>query len=150
MNLLEFKKSVGKEVGISDWFLIDQDKINKFADLTHDHQFIHVDIKKSKDTPFKTTIAHGFLTLSLLPSMASQVISKSSDTKMSVNYGLNKLRFINPVLSNSKIRGRFFLKKIEQKEFNELTLFWEITIEIKDTEKPAMIAEWINRRYFNN
>ena len=82
--------------------------------------------------------------------MASQVISKSSDTKMSVNYGLNKLRFINPVLSNSKIRGRFFLKKIEQKEFNELTLFWEITIEIKDNEKPAMIAEWINRRYFNN
>ena len=132
MNLLEFKKSVGKEVGISDWFLIDQDKINKFADLTHDHQFIHVDIEKYKDTPFKTTIAHGFLTLSLLPSMASQVISKSSDTKMSVNYGLNKLRFINPVLSNSKIRGRFFLKKIEQKELNELTLFWEITIEIKD------------------
>ncbi len=148
MNLLEFKKSLKKEIGVSDWFLIDQDRINKFADVTNDHQFIHTDNEKAKKTLFKGTIAHGFLTLSLLPAMGSQVISKSKDTKMSVNYGLNKLRFITPVLTNSKVRGRFFLNKFEEKEINQITLFWNVTVEIKNFEKPALIAEWINRRYF--
>lgn len=139
----ELQDYIGKEVGVSDWMGIDQERINQFADATGDHQYIHVDPERAAETPFGTTIAHGFLTMSLMVLMGYEGSTKLNNTVMGINYGFDKLRFINPVKVNSKIRGRFKLVHAEEKKPNHYLLKHEVTVEIDGEEKPALIAEWL-------
>ena len=135
---------VGKEVGLTDWIEIDQDRINQFADATGDHQYIHIDPERAAQTPFGTTIAHGFLTLSLMSMLSSQNgCIKLENSVMGINYGLDKVRFINPVKVNQKIRARFELASAEEKKPNHYLMKHNVTIEIEGEEKPALIAEWL-------
>jgi acyl dehydratase len=134
---------VGTELGVSDWFLIDQRMIDTFADLTQDTYFIHTDPARAAATRFGGTIAHGFLTLSMLSVMAYQVCPAVEDTKTQVNYGFNRLRFIAPVPSGSRIRGRFALKSFEQKASGRWQAVYDVTVEIEGSAKPAIQAEWI-------
>lgn len=135
---------IGQEVGVTDWLTIDQDRINKFADATGDHQYIHVDPQRAAETPFGTTIAHGFLTLSLMSMLSSQNGGiKLENAVMGINYGLDKVRFINPVKVGSKIRARFELASADEKKPNHYLMKHNVTIEIEGEEKPALIAEWL-------
>ena len=135
---------IGKEVGLTDWFEIDQDRINNFAEATEDFQYIHVDEERATETPFGATIAHGFLTLSLLSKLSSMSGGiKLENSVMGINYGLNKVRFLNPVKVNSKIRARFELISAEEKKPNHYLLMHNVTVEIAGEEKPALIAEWL-------
>jgi len=142
------KQNIGKEVFVSDWTQVTQDQINKFADATMDHQWIHVDKEKAAKGPFGTTIAHGFLTLSHLPFFSYQVPLKFEGAKMSINYGLDKVRFLNPVASGSKIRDRIVLKSLEEKPGNRLLMTQVHTIEIEGQEKPACVAEALGMIFF--
>ena len=140
-NLKDFLK---KEVGLTDWIEIDQDRINKFAEATGDFQYIHVDKDRAAETPFGTTIAHGFLTLSLLSKLSSMSGGiKLENAVMGINYGLDKVRFVNPVRVNSKIRARFKLIGAEEKKPKHFLLKHNVTVEIEGEEKPALIAEWL-------
>lgn len=141
VTLEEFKNYIGKEIGISDWLQIDQKRINAFADCTEDHQWIHVDVEKAKNGPFGTTIAHGYLTLSLLPYFSYSNKVRVGNVKMAVNYGLNKVRFLNPVKVGSRIRNRAVLKEIQDKGQGRVLVVTENTVEIEGEEKPAMVAE---------
>jgi acyl dehydratase len=144
----DLKNAVGTELGVSDWTKITQPMIDAFADVTDDHQFIHVDPEKAaQETPFGGTIAHGFLTLSLLAGMGYQVIPDIEGAQMGVNYGLNRVRFIAPVPAGARVRGRFTLAECREDKPGELTTTWEVTVEIEGADKPALIAQWINRRY---
>ena len=135
---------VGKEVGVTDWLEVDQDRINKFADATGDHQYIHIDAERAAETPFGTTIAHGFLTLSLLSMLGSKNGGmKLENSIMGINYGLDKVRFINPVKVGAKIRARFQLVNAEEKKPKHYLMKHNVTIEIDGEEKPALIAEWL-------
>ncbi|MEX2469349.1 MAG: MaoC family dehydratase [Pseudohongiellaceae bacterium] len=134
---------IGKEVGVSDWLEIDQQRINAFADATGDHQYIHVDPERAAQTPFGTTIAHGFLTMSLMVPMGYEGALKLENTVMGINYGFDKLRFINPVKVGSRIRGRFELASAEQKKPGHYLLKHNVTVEIEGEEKPALVAEWL-------
>lgn len=142
------KQQVGKEVFVSDWTQVTQEQINKFADATMDHQWIHVDVEKAAKGPFGHTIAHGFLTLSHLPFFSYQVPLKFEGAKMSINYGLDKVRFLNPVASGSKIRDRIVLKSLEEKPGNRLLMTQVHTIEIEGQDKPACIAEALGMIFF--
>jgi acyl dehydratase len=142
-----FEAMVGSEIGVSDWFTITQDQINQFADCTHDHQFIHVDPEAAAKTPFGTTIAHGFLTLSLLSAMVYQMPSIEGVT-MGVNYGMNKMRFVSPVRVGARIRGRFVLADFVEIRPGEVQSTLQVTVEIEGHDKPALVAEWLGRRYF--
>ncbi|MCE6627199.1 MaoC family dehydratase [Acinetobacter pittii] len=133
----------GQALGSSQWMTIDQSMINTFADVTQDHQFIHVDKEAARQTPFGGTIAHGFLTLSLLSAMAAQVLPTVQGQKSGVNYGINNLRFISPVHSGKRVRGNFHLKNVSQKNKGSYQLIMEVTIEIEDQAKPALVAEWL-------
>jgi len=139
----ELKDYIGKETGVSDWFLIDQDRINKFADVTMDHQFIHVDPEAAAKTPFGTTIAHGFLTLSMLAHLGSGSMLEVEGAVMGINYGTEKVRFLSPVKVDSEIRARVKLADVTEKGGGRLLLKNEITIEIKGEKHPALIAEWL-------
>ena len=140
----QLKDFIGKEVGVTEWFEIDQDRINKFADATGDHQYIHVDPERAAQTPFGTTIAHGFLTLSLMSMLSGKGGGiKLKDSVMGINYGLDKVRFISPVKVNSKIRARFELASAEEKKPNHYLLKHNVTVEIEGEQKPALIAEWL-------
>lgn len=141
---------IGKETGLSDWFLIDQERINKFADVTEDHQFIHVDKEAAAKTPFGTTIAHGFLTLSLLSHLAGSGMVQVKGTVMGINYGTDKVRFMNPVKVDSKIRARVKLVEVSEKPGNRLLIKNEITIEIEGEDRPALIAEWLSMIVVND
>jgi|TARA_B110000483_G_scaffold221435_1_gene277416 acyl dehydratase len=142
VNTAQLKDYIGKEVGVTDWVEIDQDRINKFADATGDHQYIHIDPERAAQTPFGTTIAHGFLTLSMIPMLSAENGGlKLENTVMGINYGLDKVRFINPVKVGNKIRGRFTLTGVEEKKPNHFLLKHTVTIEIEGEEKPALIAE---------
>ena len=143
IDAAELQDYIGKEVGVSDWMGIDQERINQFADATGDHQYIHVDPERAAETPFGTTIAHGFLTMSLMVLMGYEGSTKLNNTVMGINYGFDKLRFINPVKVNTKIRGRFKLIHAEEKKPNHYLLKHEVTVEIEGEEKPALIAEWL-------
>lgn len=138
---------VGKVIGTSDWFPITQERINAFADATDDWQFIHLDQEKAKDTPFGGTIAHGFLTLSLLTPMLSKVNLVPEGLKMAVNYGFNKVRFIAPVPSGSNIRATVKLDCVEEKRPGEFMMVNTITVDIEGSETPALIAEWITMAF---
>jgi acyl dehydratase len=140
----ERAQQIGSEL-VSDWVTVSQEMIDKFADATGDHQFIHIDPEKAKLTPFGGTVAHGFLTLSLIPLLASKLVDapQIEGVKMGVNYGGNKVRFIQPVRSGKRVRGRFVLSEFADKRTGQWQQINEITIEIEGEEKPAMIAEWI-------
>src|SRR5687768_8040073 len=142
-NIEDIKFKVGQEVGVSPWILVSQSDIDTFADVTGDHQFIHVDPEAAKATPFGGTIAHGFLTLSLLSAMTYDAVPPLEGVVMGVNYGFDKLRFLAPVLAGSQVRGRFRLLSAEDKGGGRWLLKHEVTVEIDGAEKPALIAEWL-------
>nr|WP_322940089.1 MaoC family dehydratase [Pseudomonas sp. s4] len=137
----ELKDHVGKELGKSEWLTIDQQRINQFAECTGDHQFIHVDPEKAKLTPFGTTIAHGFLSLSLIPMLMEKIMIMPKDLKMAVNYGLDSVRFIQPVKVNSRVRLVVTLTDATEKNPGQWLLKARAVLEIEGQEKPAYIAE---------
>ncbi|TAK46943.1 MAG: MaoC family dehydratase [Xanthobacteraceae bacterium] len=143
MTIDDFKARVGQEIGISQWHVIDQAKINAFADVTGDHQYIHVDPVRAAQTPFGGTIAHGLLTLSLSAVMFHEAIPPIANRKIGINYGFNKVRFLAPVKCGSRVRGHFVLRDLTDRGNNEYVTTFEITIEIENSQKPAMIAEWL-------
>ena len=144
MTPQEVKAQVGQTVGTSEWVVMSQERINQFAEATGDHQFIHIDPDKAKLTPFGGTIAHGFLTLSMIPYLsANSDLPKVDGVKMGVNYGGNKTRFISPVRSGKRIRGHWKLIDLEEKRPGQWQQTHEITIEIEGEDKPALITEWI-------
>jgi len=134
---------VGTEIGVSDWIMVDQARIDAFADTTEDRQFIHVDPAAAAQTPFGGTIAHGFLSLSLLSRMAADVMQVPDTTKMAVNYGLDRVRFIAPLRAGSRVRGRFILDGVEDKAPGQLLLRHTVTVEIENYAKPALTAQWL-------
>ena len=142
-SLDEIRRRVGQEVGVSSWLTIDQQRIDEFADATEDRQFIHTDPQAAAQTPFGGTIAHGFLSLSLLSRMAADVLPVPDSAKMVVNYGLDRVRFIAPVRSGKRIRGRFRLDSVDEKAPGQLLLRHTVTVEIEGEEKPALTAEWL-------
>jgi acyl dehydratase len=142
-SLDEIRDRVGQEIGVSSWLTISQQRIHEFAESTEDRQFIHVDPQAAAQTPFGTTIAHGFLSLSMLSRMAAEAMLVPDSTKMAVNYGLDRVRFIAPVKSGKRIRGRFRLDSIEEKAPGQLLLRHTVTVEIEGGEKPALTAEWL-------
>jgi len=137
--------AVGEELGVSEWQEIDQERINAFADATGDHQWIHIDPVRAAAGPFKTTVAHGFLTLSMLPEMSASAF-EVRDTRMGVNYGLNRVRFPAPVPSGSRLRGRFKLLSYEPIE-GGAQLVVEVTMEREGSPKPVCVAESVARRF---
>lgn len=143
-----FKQDEGKEEGAGEWFQVDQSRIDRFADVTLDHQFIHVDPEKAKETPFGTTIAHGFLTLSLLTHLDGSIpkgdLSRYQGVVMGVNYGFEKVRFVSPVKVGSRIRARSTLAKVERKD-NWIQTTRTMTVEIEGVDRPALVADWITR-----
>ncbi len=142
----ELKALVGERIGTSDWLTIDQAMIDKFADATGDHQFIHVDVEKAKLTPFGGTIAHGFLSLSIMPVLTAMTdMPRLDNIKMGVNYGGNKTRFLAPVRSGKRVRGHFKLLEIDEKRPGQWQQTVEYTLEIEGENKPALIAEWISQ-----
>jgi acyl dehydratase len=144
-TLAELQALVGQEIGLSEWITVDQDRINLFADATGDHQWIHVDPARAATGPFKTTVAHGFLTLSLLPEMAESAFEIAS-SKMGVNYGLNKVRFPAPVPVNSRLRGHFKLMSFEPID-GGAQIVMEVTMEREGSAKPVCVAESIVLRF---
>ena len=139
----EIRSRIGSEVGVSSWLTMNQQRINEFADATEDRQFIHTDPGTAARTPFGGTIGHGFLTLSMLSRMASEGMLVPDSIKMAVNYGLDRVRFIAPVRSGKRIRGRFRLDSVDQKAPGQLLLRHTVTVEIEGEEKPALTAEWL-------
>jgi acyl dehydratase len=142
-SLADLKARIGEEVGVSDWFVIDQKRIDAFADITDDHQFIHVNPEMAKMTPWGQTIAHGFLTLSLTAAMGYQGMPAVEGARMGMNYGCNKLRFLSPVRSGKRVRGHYRLLKVEEQPGGRVQLTAEVTVEIEGEEKPALVAEWL-------
>ena len=139
----ELQSLIGTEVGVSSWIEIDQARIDAFAEVTNDHQFIHVNPELAKQTSFGTTIAHGFLTLSLASGMSYEAVAPLEGVVMGVNYGFDKLRFLAPVPVNSRVRGRFKLLSAEDKGGGRWLIKHELTVEIEGGDKPALIAEWL-------
>ena len=143
------KKKTGTVIGVSNWLVVTQDMIDRFADVTSDHQFIHVDPERAKrETDFGTTVAHGFLTMSLMSIMSYEVMPVIAGTTMGVNYGFDKLRFISPVRSGKRVRGRFVLAEAKLRKPNELQSRTNVTVEIEGEDKPALVAEWLGLIYF--
>jgi acyl dehydratase len=145
-SLRDLEKRVGEEVGVSPWLEISQERIDTFAKAIDDFQWIHVDPARAKASPFGGTIAHGFLTLSILSHLAEMTFA-FSDRKMGINYGLNRVRFTAPVPSGARVRGRFTLAKYEPLE-GGVQVTWNTTVEIENAAKPALVAEWIGRHYY--
>lgn len=139
----EYLASSGKEFGPGEWFNVDQERINKFAEATEDYQFIHIDPVAAAETPFGTTIAHGFLTLSLLSKLVPDVMIYPENVAMGVNYGMNKLRFLSPVKVDSNVRVRCKIVSVEEKRPGQLLTTTEVTVDIEGEDKPALIVEWL-------
>lgn len=142
-TLDEIQARIGSEVGISSWIALDQVRIEQFADATEDRQFIHVDPAAAAQTPFGGTIAHGFLTLSLLSRMGAEAMLVPDGMKMAVNYGLDRVRFLAPVRSGKRIRGRFTLDSVDEKGPGQVLLRHAVTVEIEGEQKPALSAVWL-------
>ena len=147
LSLRTLETKVGQEVGVSPWVEVAQERIDRFAEAIDDPQWIHVDRERAKQSPFGTTIAHGFLTLSLLTKFFESTFD-ISDRKMGVNYGLNRVRFTAPLPSGSRVRGRFKLANYERIEGNGVQVTWNVTVEREGSDKPVMIAEWLGRSYY--
>lgn len=139
----ELEALVGTEIGFSEWLEIDQDRINTFADVTEDQQFIHINQELAKKTPFGGTIAHGFLTLSLLSRFSEDSGLVIEGVKMGINYGFEKIRFLAPVPSGSKVRGRFFLKSVVEKKEGNFLITYQVSVDIEGSDKPALVADWL-------
>jgi acyl dehydratase len=142
-TLDDIRARVGSEIGVSSWLTMDQARIETFADATEDRQFIHVEPEGAAKTPFGGTIAHGFLTLSLLSRMAADAMLVPENTKMAINYGLDRVRFLSPVKSGRRVRGRFTLDSIEEKAPGQWLLRHTVTVEIEGEDKPALTAVWL-------
>ena len=145
-SVAKLNEYVGREVAVSDWLEVAQERISAFADVTEDWQWIHVDPERAaKESPFKTTIAHGFLTLSLLPRLARQVLTVGG-VRMGINYGLNRVRFVSPVPADARIRGRFTLAALEEIS-GGVQATWNVVVEREGGDKPCCVAEWLVRYY---
>jgi acyl dehydratase len=142
-TLDEIRNRIGEEVGVSSWVLIDQARIDAFAGATDDRQFIHVDPEAAAQTPFGGTVAHGFLTLSLLSRLGAEAMLLPDGLRMAVNYGLDRVRFLAPVRSGSRMRGRFRLDSVEEKAPGQILMRHTVTVEIEGQAKPALTAEWL-------
>ena len=147
ITLADYRALVGQELGVSRWFLLDQARIDAFADVTEDHQFIHVDPARAAATPFGGTVAHGFLSLSMLAAMAFDAQPKIAGRAMAVNYGFDRVRLLSPVKAGTRVRGRFVLKEIVDRGPREFLSKTEATVEIEGSSKPALIAEWLGISY---
>jgi acyl dehydratase len=134
---------VGQEVGVSEWIEITQSMVDQFANATLDHQYIHVDPKRATETPFGGTVAHGFLLLSLLSRMSYDALPQFENTEMGLNYGMNRLRFLSPVRTGSRVRSRFVLRGSEPKGDDRLLQTYDVTVEVEGTAKPALVAQWL-------
>jgi acyl dehydratase len=146
-TIRDLETRVGQEVGVSPWVEITQERIDTFAKAIGDFQWIHVDPERAKNSPFGKTIAHGFLTLSLLSNLSEQTFS-FSDRRMGINYGLNRVRFTSPVPVGSRVRARFTLAKFEKIDGNGVQVTWTTVVEIEGAAKPALVAEWLGRHYY--
>jgi acyl dehydratase len=146
-SLRDLEKRVGEEVGVSPWMEITQERIDTFARAIDDFQWIHVDPERAAASPFGTTIAHGFLTLSLLSHLCELTFG-FTDRRMGINYGLNRVRFTSPVPVNSRVRARFTVQKFEKIEGNGVQVTWTVVVEIEGAAKPALVAEWLGRHYY--
>lgn len=146
-SLEELRSLIGQEVNVGDWFEVSQERINMFAEATGDHQWIHVDAERARaESPYGTTIAHGFLTLSLLSHLMSLTVRVRIPAKMGINYGLNKVRFPSAVPSGSRVRARVTLQAVEDIP-GGLQLVWHVTVEREGGDKPSCVAEWLVRQY---
>ena len=144
-----YRSMVGKEIGVSSWHLVDQNRINVYADVIEDYQFIHVDPERAKkETAFGTTVAHGFLTMSLMSIMSYEVMPLVEGTTMGLNYGFDKLRFLSPVRAGSRVRGRFTLIEARLRKPTELLSRTSVSVEIEGETKPAIAADWLGLIYF--
>ncbi|MBP8671746.1 MAG: MaoC family dehydratase [Sphingobium sp.] len=143
ISLEQYKQLVGQQIGVSHWIPIDQSRIDQFAEVTGDHQFIHVDPVAAAQTPFRGTIAHGFLSLAMLSEMGMAIIPAVSGTKMEVNYGLNTMRFLQPVRSGKRIRGSFLLKDLQERLAGQWQSTFAVTVEIEGEDKPALVVDWL-------
>jgi acyl dehydratase len=146
-SIRQLASRVGEEVGVSPWVEVSQERIDTFAKAIDDFQWIHVDPARARDSPFGGTIAHGFLTLSLLSHLSERTFS-FADRRMGVNYGLNRVRFTAPVPGGSRVRARFTLAKYEPLDGNGVQVTWNTVVEIEGSPKPALVAEWIGRHYY--
>jgi acyl dehydratase len=140
----QLDRMVGERLGVSDWFLIDQERVNRFADVTVDHQFIHVDPARAQTTPFGGTIAHGFLTLSLLVPLCLPFIPEPEGRTLLVNYGFDKIRFVAPVRVGKRVRALGTLAEITERKPGNLVMRIDVTVEIENEDKPALVAEWLS------
>ena len=148
MTLDQLRSQTGKEIGVSDWHEVTQSQIDRFAEVTGDHQWIHLDQDRAKrESPYGTTIAHGFLTVSMLPQLIDEAVTIEGNFKMRVNYGFNRLRFTGAVPSGARIRARFTLSSIKDVE-GGVELAWLTTVEVEGRDKPALVAEWLGRTYY--
>jgi acyl dehydratase len=144
LDRASYQALVGREIGISGWLTVGQEMIDGFADLTGDRQFIHVDPERAEATPLGGTVAHGFLSLSLLSRFAYDAVPPLAGAEMSLNYGFDRLRFLSPVRAGAKIRARFTLKDLQQRSSREILLVLDVFVEIDGGSKPALIAEWLS------
>jgi len=138
----ELTALIGRELGVSEWFVVDQARVNAFADVTLDHQFVHVDLERAKQTPFGGTIAHGFLTLSLLVHLVLPFIPELAKRKLVVNYGFDKVRFAAPVRVGKRIRAASTLGAVEERKPGNVMMRIDVSVEIENENKPALVAEW--------
>lgn len=143
IDLEEYRGRVGQEIGVSSWRAIDQALIDKFAEVTDDHQFIHVDPKRAAQTPFGSTIAHGMLVLSMISTMSYEALPEIRGSVMNINYGFDRVRFVSPVPVNSRLRGRFVLAELSQRGADQISTRYDVTIEREGSDRPAAAAEWL-------
>ena len=142
----ELKRLVGKEVAVTDWLIVSQERIDAFAGATEDHQWIHVDRERAaRESPYGTTVAHGFLSLSLLPHLLGQAV-EIQGMRLGINYGLNRVRFTGPVPAGSRVRARFRLAAVEDID-RGVQVTWNVTVEREGDAKPVLVAEWLTRRH---
>ncbi len=143
----ELRSQIGQEVAVSDWYEISQDRINHFADTTEDHQWIHVDVDRAAtESPYETTVGHGFLTLSMLAPMMMNTVRVAGDFRHGINYGLNRVRFPAPVPSGSRIRGHISPLSVDERDWGVQTV-WSVLVEVENSKKPCLVAEWVTRSY---
>jgi acyl dehydratase len=143
-TLTEYRSRIGQVLGLSEWLEVSQRMIDQFADVTGDRQFIHVDVLAAAGTPFGTTIAHGFLTLSLISRMSFSAVPRIQGARMSINYGMNSVRFITPVKSGARVRGEFRLKGCTERQPGQWQSVLEVSVAIEHAARPALVAEWLN------
>ncbi len=143
ISVEQYRQLVGQQIGISRWFLIDQPRIDRFAEVTEDEQFIHVDPAAATKSPFGGTIAHGFLSLSLLSAMAASAIPPVIGAEMAINYGMNRVRFLKPVGSGKRVKGVFVLEDFQERDPGQWQSTFTVNVEVECEDKPALVAEWL-------